>query len=228
MSDNGWIVCKSSKKYQLPRLGDPVLCVGATFTVSEKYSHKFNFGEELEVGKIHSVVRRRESNTPYFKFYNLLDYPDHPPILGSFSFMFNECAKMMSIDVKKTGIKWAAKNTVNDDSKKKKSKSKKCFDVVFGLANRGLYDKEDALDALRKKRKIATRQQASSSSDNDSSDSISTDSSSSDDDIPIRKSTGPRRELVDDSSSSSDCSSSDSESAADDINNKKYSIEEAR
>ncbi len=80
-SDNGWIVCKTSSKHRLLRLGDPNLCVGATFTISRKYSHKFLFGDEFELSKIHSVVRRHGSSAPFFKFYNMLDFPDHLPRL---------------------------------------------------------------------------------------------------------------------------------------------------
>lgn len=35
ISDHGWIACKTTtSKHCLPRLGDPILCVDATFTVS--------------------------------------------------------------------------------------------------------------------------------------------------------------------------------------------------
>ena len=212
-------MCKSSKKYQLPRFGDPVLCVGANFTVSQKYGHKFEYGDELEVGKIHSVVRRHGSNNPFFKFYNFHDYPHHLPPVGSSSFMYVECKKMMSIDVKKTGIKWTVRNT----SSTKLKPTKQHFEVVYGVPTRGLYDKEDVLDTLQKKRRL--QRQKDSVSDDDESGS-SDDNDDDDDDVPICKLKNRSKQVIEDSCSSSS-ESSDSE-FVDDINDKKYFIDQVR
>jgi hypothetical protein len=126
------------------------------------------------VGKIHSVVRRHGSSVPHFKFYNLLDYPDEPPTKGSSSYMYCECAKMMSTNETKTGIKWTAKNT----SAPKNRPKKQFFQNEYGLATRGVYDKEDQLDALRRK-KLEERQQSSESGESDSSSDESDSSSES-------------------------------------------------
>ena len=162
-SDEGWVECKKASKHHLPRLGDPILCTGATFTVSRKYSRKFLYGDDLEVGKIHSVVRRHGSSVPHFKFYNLLDYTDQPPAKGSASYMYCECEKMMSTSEKKTGIKWTAKNS----SAPKNRPRKQFFEKEYGLATRGVYDKEDQLDALRRKKQLKRQQNSESDSSSD-------------------------------------------------------------
>jgi hypothetical protein len=167
------------------------LVAGATFTVSRKYGHKFLFGDELEVGKIHSVVRRHGSSTPFFKFYNLLNYPEHPPPLGSSSFMYHQCEQMMSTNEKITGIKWTAKSSGTNVTKKRARKT--FFETEFALPSRGMYDKEDELDLLRQK-----PQRKKQESDSESSNS-------SDDDVPTYKSRNSiYRQVSDDTSSSSE------------------------
>lgn len=191
-SDNGWVNCQKLTKHHLPRYGDPILVAGATFTVSRKYGHKFLFGDELEVGKIHSVVRRHGSSTPFFKFYNLLEYPEHPPPLGSSSFMYHQCDQMMSTNEKKTGIKWTAKSSGTNVTKKRARKT--LFEKEYALPTRGMYDKEDELDLLRQK-----SQKKRQESDSDES------SNSSDDDVPTYKSRNSIcRQVSDDTSSSSE------------------------
>ena len=165
-SDEGWVECKKASKHHLPRLGDPILCTGVTLTVSRKYSRKFLYGDDLEVGKIHSVVRRHGSSVPHFKFYNLLDYTDQPPAKGSASYMYCECEKMMSTSEMKTGIKWTAKNS----SAPKNRPRKQFFEKEYGLATRGVYDKEDQLDALRRKKQLKRQQNGENNSDLDLSD----------------------------------------------------------
>jgi hypothetical protein len=196
-SENGWVHCKRASKYHLPRYGDPILVVGATFLVSKKHSHKFLHGNELDVGKIHSVVRRHGSNVPFFKFYNLLEYPENPPPVGSASFKYQQCNHMMSTDEKRTGIKWTARST----SEKKKRVRKQYFETQYGLANRGLYDKEDGLDVIRRKKRQEREESESSESDDE-------------EDVPTTKSNINSRQVPDTSSSSSE-SDSDSESERD-------------
>ena len=147
------------------------------------------------MGKIHSVVRRRDSSSCFFQFYNLLEYPDHPPSLGSSSFKYHQCDAMMSTSEKVTGIKWTAKSSVA----RKRRPHKSYFDREYAPARRGLYDKEDQLESLRIQQK--TRQESESDSSSSSSDG---------NDVPTRKLSKERRRQVYDTSSSSD-----SESAAD-------------
>ena len=201
-SDNGWIVCKTSSKHRLLRLGDPILCVGATFTISRKYSHKFLFGDEFELGKIHSVVRRHGSSAPFFKFYNMLDFPDHPPPLGSSSFMYNQCEAMMSTNEKVTGIKWTARSSTA--STRASRPRKQFFQKEYAPASRGLYDKEDQLESIRHQRKPRKMPQKSSASSSSESD---------DDDEPNCKSRNHHLRQVSSSSENEDseCDSSDDE-----------------
>ena len=204
-SDNGWVHCRRASKHHLPRYGDPILVVGATFLVSKKHGHKFLYGDELDVGKIHSVVRRHGSNVPFFKFYNLLEYPENPPPVGSASFKYQQCNHMKSTDEKRTGIKWTARST----SEKKKRVRKQYFETQYGLANRGLYDKEDGLDVIRRKKR-----QEREESEEESESSAESSSSDDDDEVPTTKSRLNSRQVSDTSSSSSE-SESDSESERD-------------
>jgi hypothetical protein len=174
-SDNGWVYCRRASKHHLPRYGDPILVVGATFLVSKKHGHKFLHGDDLDVCKIHSVVRRHGSNVPFFKFYNLLEYPEHPPPVGSASFMYHQCDQMMSTDEKKTGIRWTARSS--STTEKKKRVRKQYFETQYGVANRGLYDKEDGLDVIRRKKR-QEREEESKSSDEASSSSSESESDS--------------------------------------------------
>jgi hypothetical protein len=206
-SDNGWVHCRRASKHHLPRYGDPILVVGATFLVSKKHSHKFLHGDDLDVGKIHSVVRRHGSNVPFFKFYNLLEYPEHPPPVGSASFMYHQCDQMMSTDEKRTGIKWTARST--STTEKKKRVRKQYFETQYGVANRGLYDKEDGLDVIRRKKR-----QEREESEEESESSAESSSSDDDDEVPTTKSRLNSRQVSDTSSSSSE-SESDSESERD-------------
>ena len=80
----------------------------------------------------------------------------------------------MSTNETKTGIKWTAKNT----SAPKNRPKKQFFQNEYGLATRGVYDKEDQLDALRRK-KLEERQQSSESGESDSSSDESDSSSES-------------------------------------------------
>ena len=199
-SDNGWIVCRTSSKHRLLRLGDPILCVGATFTISRKYSHKFLFGDEFELGKIHSVVRRHGSSAPFFKFYNMLDFPDHPPPLGSSSFMYNQCEAMMSTNEKVTGIKWTARSSTAGTRASRPRKQ--FFQKEYAQASRGLYDKEDQLESIRHQRKPRNMPQKSST--NGVSYFSSSSSSESDDDKPNCKSRNHHLRQVSSSSENED------------------------
>jgi len=200
-SDNGWVDCKKPSEHHLPQLGDPILCAGATFTISRKYSRKFLFSDELEVGKIHSIVRRHGSSVPFFKFYNLLEYPDQPPVQGSSSYKYHECEKMMSTNEKITGIKWTARSS----GAPKNRARKQFYQKEYSVASRGLYDGEDKLDALRRKQ-LQERQDGKRDSECSSSDD-------DDDDVPLPRSNNKR--VCDTSSSSEDDNvSSDSEREA--------------
>jgi len=176
-----------------------MLCVGATFTVSRKHSRKFLYGDELQVGKIHSVVRRHGSSVAHFKFYNLLDYPDSTPVQGSCSYMYHECDKMLSTNEKKTGIKWTVKNT---GARKSRSRTQ-YFQKEYSFANRGLYDKEDELDVLRRK-KVEERQH--------NNEIEASCSSETDEDMPVCRS---QKQRVHETSSSSSESEFDSKSECD-------------
>ena len=95
----------------------------------------------------------------------------------------------MSTSETKTGIKWTAKNS----SAPKNRARKKYFEKEYGLATRGIYDEEDKLDALRR-RKLEERQQSSESGESDSSSDESDSSSESERDE--RDSSDSEREFL--------------------------------
>ena len=114
------------------RFGDPILCIGATFTVSKKHGKKFQYYREIETGKILSiaalfililiyiylcfldVLKNIEDNTIYFQFYNIDDFSDAPPpINDSESLYMLPIVTMMSTSEKITGIHWTVKSSSN-------------------------------------------------------------------------------------------------------------------
>ena len=86
--------------------------------------------------------------------------------------MYCECEKMMSTNEKKTGIKWTAKNS----SAPKNRPRKQFFEKEYGLATRGVYDKEDQLDALRRKKQLKRQQNSESNSSSDEDEPYSSES----------------------------------------------------
>jgi hypothetical protein len=50
--ESDWMRLRSLGKHHMKKMGDPVQCISATFTVSKKYRKKFEFHESLDVGKI--------------------------------------------------------------------------------------------------------------------------------------------------------------------------------
>ena len=176
-SDDGWVVCKDQSKYKISRMGNPMLCIGATFTVVPKYSNRFLHGHVIEIGKIASVVRQKGSSVPWFKFYDFEKYPMGPPERGTSEYMYVECATILSTDSKKTGIKWTRRHTV---SKQNAKRTKTFFEIEYG-PSRGF---DDQLDNLRKNKRATKKATAikdyCSENDCSSSDSISSTKTASD------------------------------------------------
>jgi hypothetical protein len=179
-------------------MGNPMLCVGATFTVVPKYSNRFLHGHVMEIGKIASVVRQKGSSVPWFKFYDFEKYPMDPPKRGTSDYMYVECATILSTDSKKTGIKWTRRNSV---SKQHAKRSKTFFEMEYG-PSRGFDDQLDALRLNKRAIKKATTTKAYFSDNYSSSSSESIASSESESDTEVEE----VRELKDDSDESDDSS----------------------
>ena len=47
-----WIRLRTIGKHRVLKMGDPILCVSGTFTVSRKHFRKFEYNDTLDVGKI--------------------------------------------------------------------------------------------------------------------------------------------------------------------------------
>jgi len=179
ISDNGWVECKNNDKYKISRMGNPMLCLGATFCVVPKYSNRFLHGAVMDIGKIHSVVRQKGSSVPWFKFYDFEKYPSDAPERGTAAYMFVECASILSTDSKKTGIRWTRRSSVTT---KQNPKKKTYFDMEL-CPSKGFDDK---LDALRK-RKQRKKDSLNSSSDSESASSDETDESDGEAEVEVRE-----------------------------------------
>lgn len=61
--------------------------------------------------------------------------------------MYLQSEQMMSTNEKKTGIKWTARNSALPKNRSRRQ----FFEMEYNLASRGIYNKEDGLDALHLK-----------------------------------------------------------------------------
>ncbi len=162
---------QDQSKYKISRMGNQMHCIGATFTVVPKYSHRFLHGQVIEIGKVASVVKQKGSSVPWFKFYDFEKYPMDPPERGTSEYMYVECATILSTDSKKTaGIKWTRRNSVSKQSAKR---TKTFFEMEYGPSRRF----DDQLDSLPKNKRATKKATATkdycSKNDGSSSDSIS-------------------------------------------------------
>lgn len=120
--------------------------IGRTFTVIEKYKAKFPF--DLDQGMVSAVVRRFGSqDSDHFKFYDLCQYPQGPPAMGSQDWLYYPCRYMMSTNSKKTGFKW---DVVNTKKKQKSRERKRTFEWTYSKPN-GLYDRRSSDESIQKK-----------------------------------------------------------------------------
>jgi hypothetical protein len=157
-------------------MGNPMLCVGATFTVVPKYSNRFLHGQVINIGKIGGVVRQKGSSVPWFRFYDFEKYPFDAPQRGTSEYMYIECAAILSTDSKKTGIKWTRRNSV---SKQIAKKPKTFFEMEYGPA-RGFEDELDTIRAKRIEAKKAVNKPTKHSDSGSSSESIASSETESD------------------------------------------------
>jgi hypothetical protein len=180
LSDNGWLKCKSNDKYKVKRYGNPMQCVGATFTVDSRHRKKFQYWDIIQTGRIESVVRRKNSSVPWFRFYDFDEFGDDIPD-REFQFLYVECSKMLSTDSSVTGMRWTSRNGTNKDKVKKSKSAKKYFEMQYGLGNEKIYDQMDALDELRaSKRKLRKNAEVKIVQSSESSESSVASHSSND------------------------------------------------
>ena len=119
--------------------------IGRTFTVIEKYKAKFPF--DLDQGMVSAVVRRFGSqDSDHFKFYDLCQYPQGPPAMGSQDWLYHPCRYMMSTNSKKTGFKW---DVVNTKKNQKSRERKRTFEWTYSKPN-GLYDRRSDDESIQK------------------------------------------------------------------------------
>lgn len=159
-------------------------CVGATFTVDRRHRKKFQYWDIINIGKIESVVRRKNSSVPWFRFYDFEEFGDDIPD-REFQFLYVECSKMLSTDSSVTGMRWTSQSSTLSKENSKKSKSaKQYFEMQYGLGNDKIYDQMDALDELRaNKRKLRKDPEVKYVESSESSESSVASSLSSDSDI---------------------------------------------
>ena len=93
-------------------------CVGATFTVDPRHRKKFQYWDIMNMGKIESVVRRKNSSVPWFRFYDFEEFGDEIPD-REFQFLYVECSKMLSTDSSVTGMRWTSRSSTLSKEKVK-------------------------------------------------------------------------------------------------------------
>jgi hypothetical protein len=104
---NGFVTCKGKKSHHINFIGNPIYMIGRTFTVKSNRSQMF--GYDIRKGKIAEVVRKPgKKSINYFKFYDLMEYPLGPPVVGSSSWCYKECKSMLCTDKRVLCIKWDA------------------------------------------------------------------------------------------------------------------------